>query len=200
VSYRPITDVWILARPKVKYYGAYPNGFLERARVFMPVTRTEPVLHLCGGMVKSYPTWAKLCPNDVTCDLDPECKPDIIRDLRNGVPEPFELVGASPHLRELFRDWNSADGMAEGYRAILIDRPYTEVDAAHYRVGADVFPPIKKLLADALSVCVIGGRVGVLDYVFPRPPRDTVKLIAKVSVTVGYDNRDRCFSVFERLA
>jgi hypothetical protein len=32
VSYRPITDVWILARPKVKYYGAYPNGFLERAR------------------------------------------------------------------------------------------------------------------------------------------------------------------------
>lgn len=30
-SYRPICDLWILARPKVKYYGAYPNGFLERA-------------------------------------------------------------------------------------------------------------------------------------------------------------------------
>lgn len=31
MSFRPIADVWILARPKVKYYGAYPNGFLERA-------------------------------------------------------------------------------------------------------------------------------------------------------------------------
>ena len=31
MSYRPITDVWILGRPKVRYYGAYPSGFLERA-------------------------------------------------------------------------------------------------------------------------------------------------------------------------
>jgi len=23
MNYRPITDIWILARPKVKYYGAY---------------------------------------------------------------------------------------------------------------------------------------------------------------------------------
>lgn len=192
MSYRPITDTWILARPKVKYYGAYPNGFLERARVFMPVTREEPVLHVCGGLVKQYPTWERLCPNDATCDLDPECKPDIIRDVRDGVPLPYEAAVASPRLLAWVDEW-------EGWRGILIDRPYTEADAAHYRVGAEVFPPIKKLLADALKAVIVGGRVGVLDYVFPRPPRDTVKLIAKVSVTVGYDNRDRCFSVFERL-
>lgn len=192
MSYRPITDVWILARPKVKYYGAYPNGFLERARVFMPVTRTEPVLHVCGGLVKLYPTWARLCPNDLTVDLDPDVKPDIIRDVRNGVPEPYEVVGATPSARRTIGEW-------EAWRGIMVDRPYTEADAARYRVGADVFPPIKKLLADSLAKVVVGGRVGVLDYVFPRPPREGVKLIAKVSVTVGYDNRDRCYSVFERM-
>lgn len=37
MSYRPITDFWILARPKVKYYGAYPSGFLERARALVGV-------------------------------------------------------------------------------------------------------------------------------------------------------------------
>jgi hypothetical protein len=28
MSYRPFTDVWILARPKSKYFGVYPAGFL----------------------------------------------------------------------------------------------------------------------------------------------------------------------------
>jgi hypothetical protein len=190
VSYRPITDTWILARPKVKYYGAYPNGFLERARVFMPVTRTEPVLHLCGGMVKSYPTWAKLCPNDLTLDIDPELQPDLVHDVRNGVPSP--LAFPEPPRSDGAR-WSL-------WRGILIDRPYTLEDASHYKCGPLVLPPIKKLLANALGMCTVGGRVGVLDYVFPRPPKEGVKLIAKVSVCVGYDNRDRCFSVFERLA
>lgn len=192
MSYRPITDTWILARPKVKYYGAYPNGFLERARVFMPVLRTETVLHVCGGMVKSYPTWSKLCPNDLTVDIDPETNPDLVWDVRDGVPSPNDF------LTQAARSYGIATNA--GWRGILVDRPYTEADAAHYRCGADVLPPIKKLLADAMKVCVVGGRVGVLDYTFPRPPKDNVKLIAKVSVTVGFDNRDRCFSVFERLA
>ncbi len=192
MSYRPITDTWIMARPKVKYYGAYPNGFLERARVFMPVTRLEPVLHVCGGMVKSYPTWARLCPNDVTVDIDPTTTPDVVWDVRDGVPPPHEFPA-------IVRGFISGSDWNYGWRGILIDRPYTEADAAHYNCGAAVLPPIKKLLADALHVCRIGGRVGVLDYVFPRPPREGVKLIAKVSVTVGFDNRDRCFSVFEKL-
>lgn len=196
MSYRPITDTWILARPKVKYYGAYPNGFLERARVFMPVTRTEPVLHLCGGLVKQYPTWAKLCPNDVTVDIDPETKPDIVADVREHIPKPSEF---GDEREQNFVKYSSDLRALDFWRGILIDRPYTPEDATHYRCGADCFPPIKALLCDALEVCCIGGRVGVLDYVFPRPPREGVKLIAKVSVTVGYDNRDRCFSVFERL-
>lgn len=181
-----------MARPKVKYYGAFPNGFLERARVFMPVTREEPVLHVCGGLVKLYPTWSQLCPNDLTIDIDPETKPDLVWDVRTGVPDVTHFPKPNGFI---------CDPNGDGWRGILIDRPYTPEDAAHYRCGADCFPPIKKLLADALAVCVVGGRVGVLDYVFPRPPNwMNVKLIAKCNVTVGFDNRDRCFSVFERLA
>jgi hypothetical protein len=195
VSYRPICDTWILARPKVKYYGAYPNGFLERARVFMPVTRLEPVLHVCGGMVKAYPTWDRLCPNDLTVDIDTVTMPDFVRDVREGVPTPRDVAFATPQgsaTRGRIMTW-------DGWRGIMIDRPYSEADAEHYRCGAAVLPPIKKLLKDALAAVVVGGRVGVLDYVFPRPPSEGVKLIAKVGVTVGYDNRDRCYSVFERL-
>lgn len=32
-AYRPLTDVWILARTKSHYYGSYPEGFLWRAKV-----------------------------------------------------------------------------------------------------------------------------------------------------------------------
>ena len=52
---RPITDVWILGRPKVKYYGAYPAGFLERARPL--IVGGDPdasVWHMPGGMCKKY--------------------------------------------------------------------------------------------------------------------------------------------------
>jgi len=34
LSYRPITDVWIFARSKVKYFGAYSAGFLSRAHIY----------------------------------------------------------------------------------------------------------------------------------------------------------------------
>ncbi len=53
MSYRPITDVWILARAKLtgghKLYGAFPGGFGERARDLLGVHIDDPVLHVCGG-------------------------------------------------------------------------------------------------------------------------------------------------------
>lgn len=171
MSYRPITDVWMLARPKVPYYGAYPNGFLERARVMLGRKR-DRVLHVCGGHAKSYPTWAKVCPNDWTLDMDPATEPDYLRDAR----EP--LLGT----------W---DG-------ILIDPPYTEADATHYQPGAAAFPSANLLLRNALAATETGGRVGMLHYVLPQPPREGVKFVACVGVIAGYNNRMRVYSVFEK--
>lgn len=224
MTYRPITDVWILGRPKVKYYGSFPAGFLERARALLGVTIHDPVLHVCGGKVRDYqsgPMKGKgLGPNDCTVDLDPALDPDFLLDVRTigtnpGDVFPFWTPDPDADFRSgdgiitgtfdvtadgegPFSDYNDAD--RRPWAASLIDRPYTEADAEHYVPGSEVLPNLNDLLRRALSVTRIGGRVGVLDYILPRPPRDDVKFIAMIAVGTGYDQRLRCFSVFERLA
>jgi hypothetical protein len=54
MSYRPFTDVWILARPKSKYFGAYPAGFLRRARDLIGCSQEDQVLHVCSGDIANY--------------------------------------------------------------------------------------------------------------------------------------------------
>ena len=173
MSYRPICDVWLLARSKVKYYGAYPAGFLGRARDLLGVGETDRVLHVCSGKVRDYPYRGFGC-YDRTMDIDPKVKPDIIADVND------------PHT------WTRIQ--LGSYAAALIDRPYTEEDATHYRLGTGNLPDLTKLLKNVLSVAP---RVGVLDYMIPRPPKD-VRFVACVGVVVGFGNRGRFFTVFER--
>ena len=66
MSYRPITDTWILARSKTKddtgktYYGAYLSGFLERARpILVGGDKDASILHICGGMARNYNGYEK---------------------------------------------------------------------------------------------------------------------------------------------
>lgn len=177
MSYRPITDLWFLARPKVKYYGAYPNGFLERARALLGVTPYDPVLHVCGGKARDYPAKPRgFGPSDQTLDLDPSLNPDYVQDARDPLPI-----------------WGGL-----GWGALIIDRPYTLQDAKAYFPGPEKLPVINALLKDALRVVRRGGRVGVIDYVLPQPPRKGVRFVACIGVIVGFNNRMRCFSVFER--
>lgn len=44
----------------------------------------------------------------------------------------------------------------------------------------------------------VGGRVGILHYSMPGKPKTPHKLIAAIAVTVGYNNRIRMFTVFEK--
>ncbi len=174
VSYRPITDVWILARPKVKYYGAYPNGFLERARALLGVTPFDAVLHVCGGRAREYPAKPRgFGPNDKTLDGDMALSPDFLQDATAPLP-------------------------GHSWPALIADPPYTMDDADHYAVGRERFPSANTILRNMLAVVRPGGRVGMLHYVLPQPPREGVKFVACVGVIVGYNNRMRVFSVFER--
>lgn len=171
MSYRPICDTWILARPKVKYYGAYPSGFLERARALLGVTINDPVLHVCSGMVRDYP-FRGLGPNDRTVDIDGRLDPDFCIDvLEKPLPKRFA--------------------------AILADPPYTAGDAEHYRAGSGCLPKAGYLLARCIEAVEVGHRVGILHYEWPRPPANA-RSVAVVGVLVGFSNRIRCFSVFER--
>ena len=184
-QYRPIADFWILARAKLKnerkLYGAYPGGFLERARALLGCSMDEAVLHVCSGMVRHYPYRRGFGPNDKTLDLDPEGEPDFLQDARD--PFPFYKDGDQEFC----------------WKAILIDPPYSEADAVHYRVGAEVFPKPGLLLKNAFDVLPVGGRVGILHYVVPTPPPNAA-FVACIAVMVGFNNRLRAYSVFEKLA
>lgn len=189
MSYRPITDVWILARPKVKYYGAYPNGFLERARALLGVTPFDPVLHVCGGRAREYPAKPRgFGPNDQTLDLDASLTPDFVQAATAPLPlmAGFDLKDEYP----LNLPWP----------ALIADPPYTEADAEKYAPGVKAFPAANLILKNMLTVVRPGGRVGMLHYVLPQPPREGVRFVACIGVIVGFNNRMRVFSVFEREA
>jgi len=173
MSYRPICDTWILARSKTKYYGAFPAGFLGRARALLGVGPEDRVLHICGGKVRDYP-FAGFGPYDRTLDLDPACEPDFLQDARQPLPR---------------GPWD----------AIMIDRPYTEADAAHYVPGAETLPDLNDLLKRSLKHLAVGRRVGVLDYLWPHPGK-IGKEVAVVGVGTGRNGRARWYTVFERIA
>lgn len=169
-------DRWILARAKLlggrKYYGSYPGGFPERARILLGAWPDEPVLHVCGGMARFYPWKDGFGPNDKTMDLDPATEPDFLADAREG---PYPL----------------------GFRAILADPPYSAIDAGKYAPGADAYPSPNRIVTLALASLPAGGRVGILHYATPGMRKDA-KFICSVAVMVGGNNRERVFSVFQK--
>jgi hypothetical protein len=178
MSYRPITDQWILARAKLtnghKLYGAYLGGFVERARALLGVHISDPVLHVCGGRVRHYPYPDRAVgPNDKTLDLDPAMTPDFLQDARHPYPT--------------------------GFRAILADPPYSEVDADHYVPGRDCYPTPNTIVRNALAVLDVGCRVGILHYGWPGLPTDGLE-IAVVAVGTGRNGRARWYTVVEKLA
>lgn len=177
VSYRPITDVWILARPKVKYYGAYPAGFLHRARALLGVSPTDTVLHVCAGRVRDYP-YSGFGPEDITVDGASETDPDFFLDVTRD------------RWTVHFGDCN--------VKGVLADPPYTPTDAKQYAAGSLPFPGSSKLMADCLQLVPVGHRVGMLHYEWPRCPK-TAKEVAVICVTTGRGQRGRLFTVMERL-
>jgi hypothetical protein len=177
VSYRPITDVWILARSKTKYYGAYPAGFLHRARALLGVSPNEPILHVCSGKVREYP-FRGVGEFDKTLDIDASLNPDYVQDARKPFPTPM------PWLR---------------WAAVLIDRPYTEEDADKYACGRAVLPTANELVRNGIEAVRPGGKVGILDYLWPQPPKNA-REVAVIAVGTGRNARARWFTVFERVS
>ena len=176
MSYRPITDVWFLARAKLKggrkYYGAYLGGFPERARAFLGVTIDDPVLHVCGGMARHYPYRGGFGPNDKTMDLAISVKPDFVRDARDVYPR--------------------------GFKAMLADPPYSPDDAQNYEPGYTKYPSPNQIVFNALDALEPGQRVGIIHYLLPKPPANA-RFVAAVGVLCGFNNRIRIYSVFEKL-
>lgn len=233
MSYRPITDVWILARPKVKFYGAYPAGFLSRARALLGVRPYDAVLHVCAGAVRQYPgphngvAYKGLGPNDMTLDASPDYLPDFLRDANLELPplhvrrtetpptrvrltssdEPGDLhamIEGGVYLeRGDYGETKNLTAIPNAYwPSVLIDRPYTKADHLHYEASSRVsLPSANLLLRNALRRVALGCRVGILDYVWPRPPLTGAVIgqeVAVVAVLMGRGNQARVFTVFEK--
>jgi hypothetical protein len=188
MSYRPISDMWFLARCKykggVKRYGGYLAGFPERARALLGCTINSPVLHVCGGMARYYPYKRGFGPADKTLDLDPACKPDFLQDAREPLPS---CTCIKPNGETIQTNWGG----------ILIDPPYSEQDATHYPPGEDKYPSPVLLIENALREVPIGGRVGIIHYFPPKNPKNSM-MVACVGVICGFNNRIRVYSVYER--
>jgi hypothetical protein len=181
MSYRPITDVWILARSKVKFFGAYPAGFLSRARDLLGVTIRDQVLHVCSGRVRRYPMRG-FGSCDVTMDLDRKLRPDIVADASQRDAY-FAAITAYPQIQ-----------------AVLADPPYTPEFAKQYRPGPEHFVTADEIVKHSIDILPIGGRVGVLSLHWPRYPKTRARQIALAGVVVGNGNLGRWFAVFERTA
>ena len=175
MSYRPITDVWFLARCKykggIKRYGGYLGGFPERARALLAATIDEPVLHVCGGLARLYPYRGGFGPNDKTLDLDPNCQPDFFQDARKELPP--------------------------GFKAMLADPPYSPEDSGPYFPGLAQYPTPNQIVKSMMAAIEPGRRIGIIGYGLPAQPKNS-RFVACIDIHCGFNNRTRTFSVFER--
>jgi len=188
MSYRPITDMWFLARTKYKggkkRFGGYLGGFPERARVMIGVGIDEPVLHVCGGLAKLYPYKGGFGPNDKTLDMDALVEPDFYQDARLPYPPgPWAGILMDP-------PYSVED--AQNYRL------HSPEDARHYVPGEEAYPSPSQLVQNAIDVLPVGKKVGIIHYILPKCPKNA-KFVACVGVICGFNNRIRVFSVFEKL-
>ena len=196
MSYRPITDVWILARAKLKenkkYYGSYLGGFPERARSLLNCSINEPLLHVCGGLAKYYPYKGGFGINDKTMDLDQDTNPDILHNVKEPFPLPLKYTDPCGHVSpyDPIHIWKP--------KAYLCDPPYSELDAKNYKVGAENYPNPNLILKNCFDAMDIGQRAGIIHYIIPKAPKNS-KFIACIGIICGFNNRIRAYTVFEKI-
>jgi hypothetical protein len=175
-AYTPFTDTWWCCRSWLKYYGAYPRGFLRKARELVLAGQPfdAPILHVCSGRVRDYQTRG-FGPNDCTFDLDPSLNPDFVADARD--------PAAYNHER---------------WAAILADPPYTAEDADKYAPSSVALPSPYVIVRNAIAALEPGRRAGILHYFSPQAPKGS-KFVACVTVLTGFNNRARLLSVYEKI-
>lgn len=188
-------DMWIMARSKIKYYGAYPAGFLERSRNILVGGRmTDSIWHIPGGMAHTYNDAKGVHlkaygPNDFRIDLNPDVNPDLLMDIR----DMHMLVNISDtHIKlpSRMKPRKRPDG-------IIIDLPYTMEDADHYAPGREKLPSLNEILKQSLRIVAPGGLVGVLDYRWPNGSKYNAKCILAATVTTGEGSRARLFTAWK---
>lgn len=168
---RPIDAFIWCVRNGLGRPGSYPNGSLEKFRVFMGVHITDPVLHVCSGLVRQYKYIERAVgPNDKTLDVDEALNPDFLQDARKPWPTGFAAVIADP-------DYSVA--YSTGFK-----RPDP--------------PTPKELINQAYAALEPGRRFGLFHTKIPSITDTRWISVVSCDVKMGGNNVVRTFTVLER--
>lgn len=163
--------VWAVVETQhspVPVYGAYPKGFIPWALRMLGCDR-------CPAEVLHVCSGA-LTKEDVRdgtrVDLRPEASPDVVADGR-ALPFP-----------------------AASWRGVLIDPPYSP-EYARDLYGTE-YPRPSHLLAEAARVVRFGGRIGILHFLVPSPPKGC-EIVTVRGITQGCGYRIRALTIYVRV-
>ena len=127
--------------------------------------------------MRDYP-YSGFGARDLTVDINPRLKPDFLCDVRFDIPR-----------------------RRNGWEGMLIDTPYSREEAEHYGT-AEQYPEPEPLLRLCLERLRRGGRLGLLHWYWPSPPKEVhgcrIKETFVGLVTTGRRSRARYFIVFEK--
>ena len=198
---------WTLGRPRVDYPGAYPSGFLERARPLLGCSDPEKVIwHIPGGMAHKYNggpeekggiTLTGYGKNDLRIDLAPECEPEILLDIRF-LDRKIKQITKTHIFIETGVNKRKVKKFSRPH-AIIIDRDYDENFAERHSPGRKKWPKqLNKLLYTCAGMVLDNHLVGVLDPMWPSRGNGRVRQVFHVdSVSMGANNRGRFFTVWK---
>lgn len=125
------------------------------------------LLHLCCGRCH--------IPNAVNVDIHDLPEVDIIADVEN-LPE--DLKGSK-------------------FDVVLIDPPYSQLDAERYKVPRLV--NAQKVMKQAKECLRGGGYLCWLDEKYPSYRRSDWKLVGLIGIVTGFERRTRILSIFKSL-
>lgn len=163
-----ITDFWACQRPMGQYRGIYPGGILKRIDQLIGL-KNKKVLHLFAGRV------SKINKTDITIEINPKFKPDIVGDCKEKLPLPNNQ-----------------------FNVVLADPPY---DSDFKIYGKKLYgTPIVKpysFIREAVRVCKPEGFICILHQLVYITPKQTRRW-AVIGVSTGPNMRVRALNIFKK--
>lgn len=156
---------------KVKFYGAYPNGYLKKIRSLFPEFEDHETLHLFSG---SLGLQEDIEFEGVKFDCNTALGPDV--------------VGNAEQLSDYFE--------SEQFSIILADPPYQKSDAENF-YGVPLVNK-KKVLHEAYKILRPGGFLVFMDERLPMYRKSEFKRVGEILITRSTNHRVRAVFIFER--
>lgn len=173
-AHEVIYGQWVIGndyRNKTRFYGAYPNGYLDRVKALFP---DIPEFNAARGKLNHLHVFSGSLPEG--------------RYVRCDTVQPAEITASVYDLEP---------GLHGRYPLVFADPPYSAADAVKYKTKMIVRGRVMRSLA---TVTELGGFVVWLDTCWPMFSKTQWRTVGRIGVTRSTNHRVRMVSIFERLA